>query len=105
MLLTVQAYAGHPYLMIQIASMPLSLVSTQAVLISHSTYSEKLLFFKYAVAVAKKSGGVGDICMRPIEYSSKRPHPECTIPDRVCENIAEIALTINPVDIHTCCKY
>ena len=37
--------------MMQVASVTLSLVSTQALLISHSTRSVKLLFFQKAAAV------------------------------------------------------
>ena len=44
---------SHPLLpqMMQVASVPLGLVSTQALLISHSTRSAKLLFFQKAVAI------------------------------------------------------
>jgi len=46
LLLAVRAYAGLLSLKMQVALMSLSLVSTQAPLISHSTFSVKLPFFK-----------------------------------------------------------
>ena len=48
-----QAYAGSSPVIttIQVASMPLSLVSTKALLISHSTHSVKLSFFQKAPIV------------------------------------------------------
>ena len=47
LLLTVQAYVGHPLstLMLQVASMPLGLISTQVQPTCHSTHSMKLPFF------------------------------------------------------------
>ena len=65
----------------QVALVPLGLVSTQAPLISCSTRSAKLPFFQKAMAVVvivefkttrMEEGGV---CTSRTEYSSKRPLP------------------------------
>ena len=66
--------------MMQVALMPLGLVSTKMSLISCSTHSEKLPFFQKAPTVdsrvlkivRNKGGGV---CTRQIEYLSKCPFP------------------------------
>ena len=68
----------------QVALVPLGLVSTQGLLISHSTRLAKLLFFQKAVAVIvivefarSQLQGMeeGGICTRRTEHSSKRPLP------------------------------
>ena len=67
----------------QVASVPLGLVATQAQLISRSTRSEKLPFVQKAAVVvvlvdfARKLRGTegGGVCTRRSEYSSKHPLP------------------------------
>ena len=72
-------------LTMQVASMPLGLVLTQALLISCSTHLSKLLYFQKAAAVVTiidpmhikdcEEQRKGSICTRQIEYSSNRPLP------------------------------
>ena len=88
--------------------MPLGLVSTKASLISHSACSKKLPFFQKALTVdlahvlikiARNEGG--GICMRQIEYASKRLVPTlafCSVQKRtygICTKMhAHISITI-----------
>ena len=74
-----QAYMrlSHVTTTMQVVSIPLSLVSTNVLLISHSTHSEKLPFFRKAPTVdlasikdCKEQGRY-----RMHEYLSKRPFP------------------------------
>ena len=80
--LVTQAYARSSPVstMMQVASMPLGLVSTKTSLISRSTHSEKLPFFQKAptvdscvLKIVRNEGG--GVCTRQIEYLSKCSFP------------------------------